>query len=227
MDRTLQPTLRASAIGRRLSADDWLLKDLSVDVRPGDRIAIHGPSGAGKTLFLRALALLDPLDAGEIRWQGKRVSDDGIPGYRREVGYLHQDPALVEGAVEDNLRLPFALGVYRDMTFDPGRALELLEHLGCDRSFLERSSADLSGGERQMVALVRLLQLDPLVLLLDEPTASLDPEATRRATDLVTSWAEDRRRERAYLWVSHDEQLTQKHSNRRLRLERGTLLAEG
>ncbi len=78
-----------------------------------------------------------------------------------------------------------------------------------------------------MVALVRLLQLDPVVLLLDEPTASLDPEATRRATDLITSWAESGASERATVWVSHDEQLTRKISSRRLRLERGILLAEG
>ncbi|MEE8138614.1 MAG: ATP-binding cassette domain-containing protein [Thermoanaerobaculia bacterium] len=223
----MEPLLQGEAIGRGLPGGGWLLKDLSVEIRPGDRIAIQGPAGAGKTLLLRALALLDPLDAGEIRWRGKSVPDQEIPSFRRQVGYLHQSPALVEGTAEANLRLPFTLGVYRDRTFDPGRALELLRHLGCDRSFLTRSCADLSGGESQMVALVRLLQLDPVVLLLDEPTASLDPEATRRATDLITSWAESGASERATVWVSHDQQLTRKISSRRLRLERGILLAEG
>ncbi len=219
--------LQAEAISRRVSGGSWLLRDLSLEVRQGDRIAIHGPIGAGKSLFPRALSLLDPLDAGEIRWQGRRVLDHEIPSYRRQVGYLQQNPALAEGTAEDNLRLPFTLGVYRDRAFDPEHALELLDHLGRDRSFLQRESADLSGGERQILALVRLLQLDPLVLLLDEPTAALDPDTTRRAADLITSWAEGRMSEGAYLWVSHDDELTQERSNRRLRLARGTLLAEG
>ena len=132
----------------------------------------------------------------------------------------------MEGTVETNLRLPFALGVNRDNAFDPGLALELLGHLGRDRSFLERSCADLSGGEQQLVALVRLLQLDPLVVLLDEPTASLDPKAAGRATDLITSWTEDRMNERAYVWVTHNEELTRERSNRRLRLGPGHLLTE-
>ncbi len=219
--------LQAEAISRRVPGDSWLLKDLSIEIRQGDRIAIHGPIGAGKTLFLRALALLDPLDAGEIRWQGRRVLDHEIPNYRRQVGYLHQNPALVEGTAEDNLRLPFTLGVYRDRAFDAEHAVELLEHLGRDRSFLKRASADLSGGERQILALIRLLQLDPLVLLLDEPTASLDPETTRRATDLITSWAEGSGSNRTFVWVSHDDELTRRIANRQLRLERGGRLAEG
>jgi len=218
--------LQADAVCRRASSGSWLLKNLSVDVRPGDRIAIKGPSGAGKTLFLRALALLDPLDGGEIRWNGNGVPDDAVPSFRSQVGYLHQEPALVEGTVEDNLRLPFALGIYRERAFDPGRTRELLQHLGCDRSFLERAGPDLSGGERQITALVRLLQLDPLVLLLDEPTAALDPETTRRAAELIASWAAAAEAARAYLWVSHDERLTERGSNRRLRLERGASLEE-
>lgn len=215
--------LEGKSLCRKTHEGAALLSDLSFEIRPGDRVAIEGPSGAGKTLLLRALALLDPLDDGEIYWRGRSVSDAAVPGYRRQVAYLHQASALLEGSVEQNLRLPFSLGAYRDLPFDSDRAIGLLERLGRDRSFLDRSKADLSGGERQIVALVRTLQLEPTVLLLDEPTASLDPESASRVADLIDEWADNGDGERAYLWVSHDPEQARAFSNRRLRLSNGVL----
>ena len=121
------------------------------------------------------MAMLDPLDAGSIRWQGRAVAGEAVPGYRKQVIYLHQRPALLDGSVEDNLRHPFTLKAHRDRRFDRSGSIDLLARLGRDRSFLDKASRDLSGGEAQIVGLVRALQLDPAVLLLDEPTASLDP----------------------------------------------------
>ena len=223
---TEEPIVQADAIGRRGPDGAWLLKDVSFKIHSGDHMAIQGPTGAGKTLLLRALALLDTPDAGVIRWRGEPVADHKVPSYRRTVAYLPQRPALIEGSVEANLRLPFALRIHQERAFERGRALELLQLLGCDESFLKRSCADLSGGESQILALVRLLQLDPAVLLLDEPTASLDPEATRSAREMVVSWAESGNGERAYVWVSHDQELAQQVSNRQLRLQGGVLRVE-
>src|SRR5690242_11040785 len=82
----------------------WLLEDVSIDTCPGERLAIVGPSGSGKSLLLRALALLDGIDAGKIEFRRQPAASTSVPDYRRNVSYLHQRPALFEGTVESNLQ---------------------------------------------------------------------------------------------------------------------------
>ena len=194
-------------------------------IGPGDRLAVIGPSGAGKTLLLRALAMLDPLDEGILQWKGRRISGMDVPAYRREVIYLHQRPALVQGSVETNLRYPFTLGVNRRSSFDKNRILDLLESVGRMASFLEKSSRDLSGGEAQVVALLRALQFDPSILLLDEPTTSLDLGTARAIEELLLRWLSEAPAERAFLWVSHDSDQVRRVADRCLRMHCGRLEA--
>lgn len=190
----------------------------------GDRIALTGPSGSGKSVFLRALALLDPLEGGSVSWRDKPVPGAGIPAYRRHVSYIAQRPAMLEGTVEDNLRYPFTLKVYQDLTFDRAAAVRLAEQAGRGDRFLDQQSSELSGGEAQIAALIRVLQLQPDVLLLDEPTASLDPESSREIEALVSAWFSGARQDdRAYIWISHDQEQAQRMSERRLTMQAGTL----
>lgn len=213
--------LEADRVGRRHPAGGWLLRGVSLTLAPGDRVAVEGPTGAGKTLLLRALALLDPLDEGRVLWRSRAVADAEVPRFRRRVAYLHQSPALLEGTVEDNLRAPFAFRVHRNRAYDETRARELLAELGRDPSFLGKATHDLSGGERQVTALVRLLQLEPRILLLDEPTAALDPASVERVEDLLSRWVAGGDGGRAYVWVSHDRQQAGRVGGRALRLEAG------
>lgn len=223
------PILEAEGLGRRApGGGPWLLRGVSLALGPGDRLGVEGPTGAGKTVLLRALALLDPVDRGEVRFRGRPVAERGVPAFRGRVAYLHQSPALAEGTVEENLHLPFDLAVHRDgggagegARYDRGRAVDLLAALGRDEGFLAKERDDLSGGERQITALVRLLQLDPEVLLLDEPTASLDPDTTAWAEELLTGWV--RAPERAWIWVSHDPEQGRRVADRRLRLAAGRI----
>jgi putative ABC transport system ATP-binding protein len=203
----------------------WLIRDVSFAIHFGDRLGLLGPSGAGKTVLLRAIAMLDPCDAGKILWLGQDVLGHAVPSYRKQVIYLHQRPALLDGTVEDNLRHPFTLKLHRAREFDRGRAADMLGALGRDAAFYHKPCRDLSGGEAQIVALVRAVQLDPAVLLLDEPTASLDAATTNGAEGLLLAWLAARPSERALVWVSHDRDQALRMTGRTISLRSGSVEA--
>lgn len=225
VDESIVPAVvEAKRIGRRdPKGENWLIRDVSFLLNLGQRLALLGATGAGKTVLLRALALLDPLDEGTIHWQGRAVAGEATPAYRSQVIYLHQRPALVDGSVEDNLRHPFTLKVHRGRRFDRPRVLEYLDTLGRGAAFLEKSSRDLSGGEAQLVALVRAVQLDPAILLLDEPTASLDQETAQAVEGLLDRWFAAGAGRRALVWVSHDLEQAHRVTSDRLIMRSGRL----
>lgn len=206
------------------SATIALLQPTDFTLSAGDRVAITGSSGSGKSVFLRTLALLDAPSSGEILWHQRRVDNDCIPQYRSRICYMAQRPSLIDGSVEDNLRFPYSLKTLKQQRFDIEKARNLLRQAGKQDSFLNKSASDLSGGEAQVVSLIRAIQLDPEVLLLDEPTAALDPQSSREVERLVTAWFEhDNASARAYIWVSHDHDQAQRMSNIRLEMQTGVL----
>lgn len=208
------------------AGDRVLLNRVSLAIRPGDRAAIVGSTGSGKTLLLRALALLDPVEGGQILWRGQEVRGNAVPKLRSCVTYLHQRPALLEGTVAEILRQPFTFRVHRDKSFDRPAIVTKLAALGRDDTFLNTQQRDLSGGEAQLVALLRALQLEPSILLLDEPTAALDAQSTQAVEQLIEMYLQEKPAERAAVWVTHDRAQAQRVSKRCLHMRAGMLTEE-
>ena len=178
---------------------------IDLAVAPGECVAILGPSGSGKTLLLRAVADLDP-QQGEVRLDGVEREALAGPAWRRRVGLLRPESAWWRDTVGEHF---------------PDAEVPGLERLGFRREVLQRAVAHLSSGERQRLALLRLLARRPRALLLDEPTAHLDAEATRAVEALL---GEYRERERApVVWVTHDRAQAERVAARRLRLADGRL----
>jgi len=215
------PLLDVRHLVRRGRDGRLLLDDVSFQVRRRERWGISGPTGAGKSVLLRAVALIDPTDSGEVRWNGAGIQRGDVPRYRSQAVYLHQKPAMLDGSVEDNLRAPFLLREHRERSFDKDRSIALLDQLGLSASFLDKQSSDLSGGELQIAALLRAMQLQPSVLLLDEPTAALDADSVTRIERLVAEWFAELDTQRAVVWVSHDARQMARIASHTLELDRG------
>ncbi|MBE9143628.1 ABC transporter ATP-binding protein [Planktothrix mougeotii] len=194
--------LSAINLGRKINSR-WVWRGVNLALSPGVSLGLVGATGTGKTLLLRTLAGLDPVDEGEIKLGNRPLNQCYMPEYRSFVIYLHQRPILLEGTVETNLKSVYTLSVHRQKSYNYQRVDNWLLDIGRSPNFLQQSAQNLSGGETQLVALIRALQLDPLVLLLDEPTASLDPRTTEQVESLIQRWLTENP-ERACIWTSHD-----------------------
>ena len=198
-----------------------LLAGVTLNIDAGRRIGIVGPSGGGKSSLLRVMAMLDPIDDGKILFQGRYVSEADVPGFRRQVIYLPQRPALINASVRTNLAAPFRFHA-RSSPYDEGRIVEMLNQLGKPTSILDQNADQLSGGEQQIIALVRAIQLEPMMLLLDEPTASLDDDSAVQVEQLVDHW-HSQSDVRSLVWVSHDQAQVRRVTDHIIRIEGGRL----
>ena len=196
-------------LGRNLVLD---AVDLSV---PSDGITVVlGPSGSGKSTLTRLTnRLLDP-NHGSVRLRGTDVRDLDVLELRRTVGMVFQRPTLFEGSVRDNL--------VATHVEDPVEHERLLEAVGLDATFLARDGSTLSGGEAQRVCLARALLARPSVLVADEPTASLDHDATVALEGLARGLAADGV---PVLWVTHDLAQVERIADHRVALEAGRVVS--
>ncbi len=190
--------LRVDGVG---PVDLWLA--------PGECLALRGPSGAGKSRLLRAIADLD-VHEGSVRCRGAPAEELAPSEWRRRVGMLAADSQWWRDRVAEHFDVP------------PSAAQ--MEALDLAPDLLTEPVARLSSGERQRFALLRLLANRPRVLLLDEPTANLDPDNVIRVERLVANYMAAEAA--AALWVSHDPLQTTRVAHRQLRMVAGRLSRE-
>ncbi len=196
-----------------------VLKGLSLEVGPGDRIGLIGHTGAGKTTICRIIMGLARPDSGDVEIFGKlRAVESDFADIRGRIGYLFQDS-------EDQLFCPTVLD---DVAFGPlnlgrspdeakeivSRTLEALNLEG----FEERLTHKLSGGEKRLVSLAGVLAMEPEILILDEPTTGLDAETQERIADVLVS------SDLTYVVVSHDREFIARTATSTALLRDGALI---
>jgi ABC-type polar amino acid transport system ATPase subunit len=204
-----------------------ILNGVSFDVARGAIVALMGPSGSGKTTILRALAALERFDEGTIAMNGlsieggRPLSTSEVRQLRRHVGLVFQFHHLFDhlSAIENVMLAPVHVQrVTRENA--AARAHDLLRTLGVDHR-ADARPLQLSGGEAQRVAIARALAVDPPVLMMDEPTASLDPQRRDELGQLLRGLAVQGR---AILVSTHDEEFVREWCTRAIRLVDGAIV---
>ncbi len=212
-----------------------ILKGVSFDVEKDDFFAIIGPSGAGKSTLIRCINRLVEPNSGKVILNGKNITKMGnrdLRSARRSMGMIFQEFNLVERmSVMDNVlsgRLGY-VGTFRSFLRwyprpDIQRALELLEKVGLG-DFVDKRADELSGGQRQRVGIARAIIQQPQLLLVDEPTSSLDPKIARDVMGMIKTMSQEAGV--PVLCNIHDVQLALDFSNKVIGLQDGIKKFEG
>lgn len=206
------------------------LSDLSLNIPEGTRIALLGANGSGKSTLLRILDGLCFVNSGEVRFRGMELIEDHFADdafahdFRRQVGLVFQNPdvQLFNPTVFDEVAFgPLQLRLPKSEIRD--RVSEILDRLRISH-LRDRIPHRLSGGEKKRVALASVLVLDPAVLLLDEPTAALDPRSQSQLIDLLVEWGGG---VKSVITATHDLRDLEDIADRCYVLDAGQLVAEG
>ena len=204
--------------------DEPIINDLSFKIKPGEHVALVGPTGSGKTTLIRLLCRLYEPQNGNIYIDGQNIRNIPIQSLRKQLGVVLQDTFLFSGNVADNLRL--------DSLVDNQRLKEICSELGLDdllsklpkglETYIRERGGNLSSGERQLLSIARVAIRDPKVLIMDEATAFMDP-----STEATLQRDLDRLLERRTALVIAHRLATIESSDRILVMRKGRLIEQG
>ena len=200
-----------------------LLRDISFQVHQGDRLAIVGPSGAGKTSLLRLLNRLIELSSGMITVEGEDLRTVPVRKLRSKVVLVPQEPKLLGMSVRDALAYPLVLQNLPKLEIEQ-RLQTWINKLHIPEDWLERNELQLSLGQRQLVSIARGLIMLPKILLLDEPTSALDAGRASYVLEILKELTDNH--QITILMVNHQLDLAERFANRVLYLEAGKLVQD-
>ncbi|MHC5115691.1 MAG: ABC transporter ATP-binding protein [Planctomycetota bacterium] len=178
-----------------------LFKDLSFEIKSGQKLCIDGPSGSGKSSLLRAMLGFVRPQSGSITIDNQPVNNKTVWSLRHCIGYVTQEPDLGSQSVLERIRQPFGYKANAHLEFNMDTLEAYLDQFKLPRILLSKQTTDLSGGEKQRIAIIISLLLDRDLLLLDEPTSALDKESKQVLRDLLANL------HKTIVFISHEDVL--------------------
>ncbi len=202
-----------------------VLKDVTLEVQPGEVVVVCGPSGSGKSTLIRCVNRLEAIQSGEIVVLGESIARPGVnlSSLRARVGMVFQSFNLFPHmtALENIMLAPRKVrGLSRAEAEKTARAL--LDRVGIGEK-AEKYPANLSGGQQQRVAIARALAMQPQIMLFDEPTSALDPEMINEVLDVMTALAKDGM---TMIVVTHEMGFARRVSHRVVFMDEGQIIEE-
>ncbi|MFC4278580.1 amino acid ABC transporter ATP-binding protein [Achromobacter aloeverae] len=221
----------SNAIIRLQGVNKWygqfhVLRNVNLDVAPGERIVICGPSGSGKSTMIRCINRLEEHQQGQIVVDGTELTNDlkNIETIRRDVGMVFQHFNLFPHlTVLENLTLGPVWVLKKSKAEAEATAMKYLERVRIPDQ-AKKFPGQLSGGQQQRVAIARSLCMNPKVMLFDEPTSALDPEMVKEVLDVMVTLAQESGM--TMLCVTHEMGFARKVANRVIFMDRGEIIEQ-
>ena len=203
-----------------------VLKGVDLQVHQGEALAIIGPSGGGKSTFLRCLNLLETPDGGDVIFEGQKINQKGtdVDLYRQKMGMVFQHfNVFPHMTVQENVTLAPVLLKKKTPAEAQAQALNLLDRIGLlDKK--DEYPRKLSGGQKQRLAIVRALAMEPDVMLFDEPTSALDPEMVGEVLSVIRALVKGGM---TTVIVTHEMGFAKEVSDRILFMADGVIVEQG
>ncbi len=216
--------IRFHRVTKHYSGRVTALSDVTVNIAKGEMVFLTGPSGAGKTTFLRLIYAADTPSEGQVLVAGRNVAklkDSSVPFLRRNIGVVFQEfRLLADRTIFENVALSLeVVNTPRDAL--RRKVMAILGHVGLQAK-MDEYPASLSGGEQQRAAIARALVNEPAIVLADEPTGNLDASMTDQIIDLL---CDVNLRGATVVLATHNQELLRRYAKRVLHLERGKLVS--